>query len=232
MLVKKALLAAIVLALQMAFAQAAEVVRAVGNTQITFPIQEGYCLAEESNPRDGIFINNMATLLRNAKNRLIVLMLDCARRTTLRNGVGGDILDYTSFYIPEANEAPIMEGDQASLRKDLCADMRKQGDATLAPVKDYVANAAKELNTTIAINSTKVIGVVGEDDHGCYLAILVGVRFAENKQLLRSVLITSTVVRGKLMFSGNYHEYKGPETTEQSLQEARALAEAFDAVNP
>jgi hypothetical protein len=232
MIVRKVFLASITFALQIGLAHAEQVVRQVGGTEITFPIQKGYCLAEESNPRDAIFVNNMATLLRNAKNKLILAMLDCARRTAVRNGAGGDILDYSTFYIPMANEAPIMEGDKPSLRKNLCVDMRKQGDATLAPVKDYVANAAKELNTTIAINSTKVIGVVGEDEHGCYLAILVGVRLADNHNLLRSVLITSTVVHGKMIFSGNYHIYKGPETTERSLQEAKALAKAFDAANP
>jgi hypothetical protein len=47
-----------------------------------------------------------------------------------------------------------------------------------------------------------------------------------------SALIIATVVRGKLIFSAIYHEYKGPETTQQSLEQAKALAAVFDARNP
>jgi hypothetical protein len=109
--------------------------------------------------------------------------------------------------------------------------MRKDRDATLAPLKDKMADAAKELNANIAVNSTKMIGVIGEDQHACYTALLVGIR-GDNENVLMSVLFFTTVVRAKLIFSAIYHEYKGPETTQRSLQEAKSLAAVFDARNP
>jgi hypothetical protein len=214
------------------FVDAAEVTRPVGGVQVNFPILNGHCLTEDSNRRDAIFINRMATLLRNAKNRLIVLSMDCGRQRTWRDGDEGNIYDYSSYYIPVVHETQTLKGNKAALRKSLCDSMRKQGDATLAPVKDMVANAAEELNSNVAVNSTKMIGVVGEDQHACYSALLIGVRTADNENILMSAFITATVVRGKPIFSAIYHEYKGPETTQRSLEEAKSLAAVFDARNP
>ena len=214
------------------FVDAAEVTRPVGGVQVNFPILNGHCLTEGSNPRDAIFINRMATLLRNANNRLIVLSMDCRRQGTWRDGDDGNIYDYSSYYIPMVHETPTLKGNKAALRKGLCNSMRKAGDATLAPIKDIVANAAEELNTNVAINSTKMIGVVGQDQHACYSALLVGIRTADNESILMSALIIATIVRGKPIFSAIYHEYKGPETTQRSLEEAKSLAAVFDARNP
>jgi hypothetical protein len=225
-------LATIVLVGLVTAADAVEVTSPVGGIKVNFPILNGFCLTEDSNPRDAIFINHMATLLKSSKNRLIVLSMDCSRLRTWRDGDDGNVYDYSSYYIPMVHEAPTLKGDKAALRKGLCKGMRKQGDATLLPVKDMVADAAKELNTNVAINSTKTIGVVGEDRHACYSALLVGVRTPDNENILMSALIIATVIRGKPIFSAIYHEYKGPETTQRSLEEAKSLAAVFDARNP
>jgi len=214
-----------------AFSHAAEVTRPVGGVQVNFPIPNGYCLAEDSNARDAVFINRMATLLRNAKSRLIVLSMDCDRQRTWRDGDEGNIYDYSSYYIPEKHLTPTLKGNKAAIRKALCNDMRKQGDAKLGPIKDIVAKAEKELNDNITVSSTKMIGVVGEDQHACYSALLVGVR-TDTDNILMSAFIIATVVRGKPIFSTIYHEYKGPETTQRSLEEAKSLAADFDAKNP
>lgn len=227
----RALAVTIALVAHVALARAEETVRIVGSTPLTFAVPRGHCLLEETNARDAIFIRNISTLLRNANNKLILVTIECGRRAAWRDGKG-PIYDYATYYLPDNVENQVYDGETQALRKSLCDDMRKQGDATLAPVKDMVANAAKELNSKVAVNSTKLIGVVGEDQHGCYVALLVGVHGNDGRNFLMSTLVTSTVVRGKAIFLGNYHEYKGPETTERSLREAKATAAAFDARNP
>jgi hypothetical protein len=224
--------AMVAFALQLGCAHAAEIARSVGATQLKFPIPLGQCLAEESNARDDLFIRRLDTLLRNSGNTLYVVAIECSRQETWRKGVDGNVVDYSTYYVPNQSVNPVMEGDKSALRKELCGDMRKQGDATLAPAKDMVAKSAKELNTNMALNSTKFIGVVAEDAHACYLALLVGVRGADERNLLLLVLISSTVVRGKPIFSAIYHQYHGPETTERGLQEAKGLMAQLDESNP
>ena len=161
-----------------------------------------------------------------------MVAIECSRQETWRKAVDGNVVDYSTYCVPNQSVNSVMEGEKSVLRKELCDDMRKQGDATLAPAKDMVAKSAKELNTNMALNSTKFIGVVGEDAHACYLALVVGVRGSDGKNLLLLVLISSTVVRGKPIFSAIYHQYHGPETTERGLQEAKGLMAQLDESNP
>ena len=195
-------LATIVLVGSVAFTHAAEVTRPVGGVKVNFPILNGYCLAEDNNARDALFIKRMATLLGSSKNRLIVLSMDCGRQLTWRNGVEGDIYDYSSYYIPEKHFTPTLKGDKAAFRKALCNDMRKQGDATLAPNKDMVAKAEKELNeNNLAASSTKMIGVVGEDQHACYSALLVGLRTATDNILMSALSSVRTGLQARALSS-------------------------------
>src|SRR5262245_66548682 len=79
MLMRTAGLATTMLVGMVTFAHAGEVTRQVGGVQVNFPLLNGHCLTEESNPRDAIFINRMATILRNANNSLIMLYIVCVR---------------------------------------------------------------------------------------------------------------------------------------------------------
>lgn len=223
---------AILLIGQTAFAQAENASRKVGDADFNFAVPNGFCVAEEKNPRDAIFINVVRTLLKGANNTLIVLTVNCERLKTWRAGENGNILRYAMYYLPTNLETTTLPGETKQLRDDLCKDMRKQGDATLSGVKDIVANAAKELNANIAVNSTKYIGVVDEDDHGCYAALLVGVKGGDGKNILMSSVVTSTVVHGKPLFLAVYDEYKGPETTQEDVGRSKVVLADFDKANP
>ncbi|MGO8953371.1 MAG: hypothetical protein ACLPWS_16920 [Rhodomicrobium sp.] len=228
---RKVLAVLFALALQAVSASADSVTRTVGSESFDFVVPKGQCVLEESNPYDAKFINVVRTLFKGAKNTLIVATAECGRRATLRNGVTGNVLDYAAYYTPDSNVNSTVEGKTQSLRKSLCADMRKQSDATLENVTDIVAKKAKELRAKIAITSTSYIGVLDEDEHGCYAGLLIGVKGA-NKVILMSVIVTSTLSHAKPLFLAIYHEYNGPSTTTAGVQAAKATLAEFDKKNP
>jgi hypothetical protein len=232
MQIRKILVVAAALALQTLLVQAENVTRKVGDTEFNFAVPREFCVLEESNARDAIFINVVRTLLRGASNKLILLTVNCKRLKTWREGVAGNILRYAMYYIPDNLENSTLPGDNKKLRNELCQDMRKQGDATLAGVKDIVANAARELNANIAVNSTKYVGVVDEDDNGCYAALLIGVKGGDGKNILMSSIVTSTVIHGKPLFFAMYNQYDGPDTAKEDVDRSRIVAADFDRSNP
>jgi tetratricopeptide (TPR) repeat protein len=231
-LLGRVLLVSSALALQVVLARADSVVRSVGGTSIDFVAPNGFCIMEDDHPRDILFINTVSRLFEGADNKLILLTVACERRKTWRSGVAGSIVNYAAYYLPNNEEYSWHDAERQSLRKELCDDMRKQSDATLSNVPNIVADAAKDLKSKIAATSTKYIGVVDEDEHGCYTALLVGVKGDDGKDLLMFSLVTSTVIRGKILFSAIYHEYEGPDTTRRTLEEAKITSGAFDARNP
>ncbi len=220
------------LVLQAFFANAESVKRTVGSASFNFELPRGQCLLQDNNSSDARFIHTVRTLFAGAKNTLIVATMECGRLARLRNGETGNVLDYAAYYTPDNFVDTTVDGETQSLRKGLCADMRKQGDATLAGVKDIVAEKAKELKAKIAVTSTSYIGVVDEDEHGCYAALLVGVKGADNKPLLMSSIVTSTVLHAKPLFLAIYNEYKGPETTSSGVVRAKQTLAGLDQKNP
>jgi hypothetical protein len=205
--------------------------RMVGSQRFDFVLPQGQCLLVDNNPHDAKFIHTVGTLFKGAQNTLIIATMECGLRAKLRRGESGNILDYAAYYTPDTYVEGTVPGDQAEARKSLCVDMRAQGDATLDGVKDIVAKAAKELRSNMAVSTTKYIGVMDEDEHGCYAALLVGVRGAGDKPILMSSVVTSTVSRSKPLFLAIYSEYKGPETTNAGVRAAQATLEEFDQKN-
>lgn len=231
MRVHNILLLSVALALQSFCAQAENASRNVGSSAYNFAIPAQFCVLSESNSRDLQFINVVKRLLEGANNKLILVTVDCARLKAYREGDNGNITRYAIYYIPTSLENSALPGEMQTLRQQLCQDMRKQGDATLSGVKDIVAKAAKDLNANIGINSTKYIGVVDEDSHGCYAALLIGVKGA-NGNLLMSSIVTSTVIHSKPLFFAMYNEYSGPETTQEDVNRSKVVAADFDQANP
>ena len=74
-------------------------------------------------------------------------------------------------------------------------------------------------------------GVIDEDEHGCYAALLVGVKGGDGNNILMSSVVTSTVLRSKPIFLAIYKEYIGPETTQASVQTAKDTLAEFDRYN-
>jgi hypothetical protein len=232
MQIRKYLLSAAMLLTLPALANAETATRTVGGASFNFAVPAQFCVLSENNPRDLQFINVVKRLLQGAKNKLILLTVECERLRTFRAGENGNILRYSMYYIPDNFESSTLPGDVPALRKELCIDMRKQGDATLSGVKDIVAQAAKDLNANIAVSSTKYIGVIDEDSHGCYAALLVGVKGADGKNILMSSIVTSTVVHSKPLFFAMYNEYRGPETTQEDVGRSKVMAADLDQANP
>ncbi|HZV22060.1 MAG TPA: hypothetical protein VE986_11010 [Hyphomicrobiales bacterium] len=232
MRIHKSLLLAAALILPAAPALAETASRVVGSDSFNFAVPTQFCVLSDSNPRDLQFINVVRRLLQGANNKLILVMVDCQRLKTYRAGDNGNIVRYAIYYTPDPYESGTLQGDNQALRKELCQDMRKQGDATLSGVKEIVAEAAKDLKANIAVNSTKYIGVIDEDSHGCYAALLIGVRGSDGKNLLMSSIVTSTVIHSKPLFFAMYNQYAGPETTQEDVARSKVVAANFDQANP
>jgi hypothetical protein len=213
-------------------ASAESVTRTIGGKSFDFALPGGQCLLEEGNPYDANFVHTISTLLKGARNTLIAAAMECERRAGLRKGELGHVYDYAAYYTPDIYADKAFPGETQNIRKQICVQLRKQGDASLASVKDIVAAQAKELQADIAVTSTRYIGVLAEDGHGCYAALLVGVKGADNKTILMSSIVTGTAVHSQPLFLAIYSEYKGPETTSAGVEAAKATMAELDRINP
>jgi hypothetical protein len=122
-------------------------------------------------------------------------------------------------------------GDKRSLRKGLCEDMRKQGESTIDQAKEIIAQKAKEMSANISVSGTNYVGVVDEDNNGCYVALVVGIKDAAGKNTLVSCLITGTVIHEKPVFFAMYDPYVSPDTTEDEVKRSKVIGADLDKAN-
>lgn len=223
---------ALATALLGASAHADSVTRSVGGVQVDFALPKGHCALEDSNSQDAKFIKIASTLFKDASKTLIAATAKCDGHVKLRGGDASKLREYAAYYVPDAWLDSTLNGEKAHLRKELCNAMRKQGQVMPADVKDSVAKAAKDLSANIGAASTKLIGVLDEDDHGCYLGLLIGAKGADGKVALVSSVVTSTVLHSKGLFLAYYNDYAGPETMQAGVRASKAAAAELDQKNP
>lgn len=226
------LLLPLVLAAQVAIAHADSAVRTIGGVNLDLPVPKGYCIADQNNFADAQFIALLSSFLQAGQSRLVMVAVECNSLQKWRAGQIAHIADYATYYVPIASENMPIPGAQGTVRKMFCTEMRKQGSTAADGVKDIIAKKAQEMGQNFGISSTNFIGVMDEDAHGCYGAMLVGVRDQTGTNVIMSAIMNATVVRSKLVFFAFYAEYKGPETTTTGVQTAKTVAVELDAKNP
>lgn len=230
-LLARILLLPLALATQLSYANAESGTFPIGGVNLTLVAPKGFCMADQSNMADAQFTNLLADLLQRAQNRLIATTIQCDVLQKFRARAVDKVTDYASYYTPFQVEGQSFPGDPTPIRKAICDQMRQQGSASLDGVKDIVAKKAAEMGQNVGVSSTNYIGVLDEDTNGCYAALLVGVRDAKGKNTVMSSIVTSTIVRGKMVFFAYYAEYTGPDTTVASLKAAKEATAELIAAN-
>ncbi len=226
-------LAALVAALFLpAFAHAEPAAQDARDSGFKYVPPEGHCLLEETNPHDAIGVKFFTTMARSLNGTLIAASVECGLRAIIRKGEGPALTDYAIFYIVQSGNSP-PSADTQSERRAFCAAIRRAaGSVDSNFVKDFANAKAKDMRVDLTITGTKMIGVMGEDDHGCYSVMLAGLKEPDGKAVIMSAVMASTVAHRKRLVLALYRQYNGPETTLASIAQAKAALAAFDKVNP
>jgi hypothetical protein len=203
---------------------------AVNGRNFRFPVPVGFCTLNPNNSNEAAFAKQITTLMGNAGNTVAEIAADCQELIKFRSG-SANLWNFMIYYYPSATEKQILEGDPQPHRHALCDDMRNQTDATVSDVPDIVAKTARELKMNSATDAPKYLGVLAEDSHGCYSALLQNVRKGNETHQVQSNIL-ATVVHGKTFYLTMASQYKSAAESEKSLVFEKAIAADFDANNP
>lgn len=212
-------------------AGAATQVRPVNDKNVELIVPDGFCIPDPQNSADANFVKGLANLMKNAGSVLVQTFLSCEDQKRRRASAAVNIYDYIAYYYLSAGAREVLDGDRAARRKTLCDQTRSQ-NLDVKEVQQSVAKSAEELRRNIAINNIKDLGVLAEDEHGCYLGLLVGVNAGKNNTYLVHVIVVSTILQGKALFFGLYSKYEDEAGAARSLRRAQSIATELDSKNP
>jgi hypothetical protein len=193
---------------------------------------DGFCALDLSNSADSDFFNTLSRLLENSGNRLMQAVVNCDQLRERRRSRGSTrIYDYLVYYYVISTENQVLDGDRQARRKAVCDDLRQQGDASVADAPKIVERTAVELKKNMAVGNVKVIGVLAEDTHGCFLGLLANY-VDKGGSFLMNITLSGTVIRSKQVYFSLYSKYVSSEISKTSLGLAQTTAAAFDSKNP
>jgi hypothetical protein len=192
----------------------------------TLPTPAGFCSPDQKNSYDASFTETKSTLFANSGDTVVKLAAAC---NELRQR---DFpYDFIAYYHVTAGANFDVEGTRESARKTLCDQMRTEAAKGLKDVPDIVNRTAKELNRDITVGKVENLGVLAEDAHGCYSALLVGTKNSQGPYTA-VVVVLATVAHARWFFASLNSKYDGPGRTQALLAQLRGIAAELDSKNP
>jgi hypothetical protein len=187
------------------------------------PTPAGFCVPDS----DNAFAKRITALLKNSGNVAVKIAADCKQLQANKT-----IYDYIAYYYPTQTEAEVLDGDIQARRKAICDELRAEQQGELSGVKESIARAAKELKQNLArSDSTKYLGVLADDAHGCYAGILSSINTGSD-HFLMNVNVLTTVIHGRRFFVALYSKHVDAAQSEKMLLREETLAAELDAKNP
>ncbi len=224
--VVRAAVAIVVVLASMPLADAATVSVTVGGRPITLVIDPDQCELDRNDPSDSRVYDLVERGLAG-QNQLLMAAADCLQIPPWRSGTRPTLDDFTQVQVNLALRERELGGREAATSREICTELRKQGDAIVnGPEVTATRNRFNKLTDTVQLNATTFIGVVHEDDKACYAALVQKVRTEQGRDKLILSVFAHVVVRGRLLYIYRFTE---GDNFEQLVRVTELLQRSVDA---
>ena len=178
----------------------------VGGKPINLVIDPDQCLLDRNNPSD-VRVWQLVERAIAGQNELLLAAADCKQIGPWRAGARPTLDDFTQVQVNLSLKDQDFTGQEASLPRGICAQLRSQGDsiASGTQIKEMRDRFNKSTDN-VRLNETTFIGVVHEDDQGCYASLVQRVQTDQGKDKLILSVFAHVVVKGRLLYIYRYTE--------------------------
>jgi hypothetical protein len=204
----------------------------MGETTFNLFVPQGYCEPNRSSSGERVFADYIDKAMENAKSRVMRSIARCAELQARRANSSANIFDYIVYYFPQSMENTTLQGDRQANRKDECDDLRHQTDDAVKDVPDIVEKTAREMKIKTSVKSIQYLGVLDEDSHGCYAALLSRNADSKGTVYVMYVIVARTVIHGKDVWTAVYSQYGSGAANTATLQLAKTTTAQLDQKNP
>jgi hypothetical protein len=215
--------AALVLAVIVSGASGLEAMLGDAFVKLTPPA--GFC---ELTPRyefDARAASVFEALLSSAGIKLLGMSADCNQLTEARDGKRRQVDDFSDYQVDKLDIKTPTPFTVASK----CSTLRITSKSPVGT--DVDARLASTIEK-IKVNEAGPIGVIAEDDYGCYTATIIKAGTESGAQKVLVLLEAATVVRTKAIVVRRYAVYQNSNTVKAVLSKLKTDVAAFVAANP
>lgn len=204
----------------------------MGQASFDLVVPQGYCLPERASSGERVFADYINKAMDNAGSKVMRIVASCAALKARRANSSANVFDYMVYYFPKSVENTTVSGDRAASRKAECDDLRRQTDEAIKDVPEISERTAREMKLKGSVKSIQYLGVLDEDPHGCYAALLSRNVDANGSVYVVYVIVVRTVIHAKDLWVGVYSQYGSGAANTRTLQLAKYTAAQLDQKNP
>lgn len=204
----------------------------IGQTSFNLVVPQGYCEPTRSSSGERVFADYINKAMENAGSKVMRIIASCAELQERRANSSADIFDYMVYYFPRSVEDVTLDGNRTDNRKAECDDLRGQTDEAIKDVPDIVERTARDMKVKTAVKSIQYLGVLDEDPHGCYAALLSRNVDSKGNIHVVYVIVVRTVIHAKDFWIGVYSQYGSGAANTATLELAKRTAAQLDQKNP
>jgi hypothetical protein len=212
--------------------RAQELTGKMGQASFNLVMPRGYCLPERASSGERVFVDYINKAMGNAGSKVMRIVASCAALKARRANASTNVFDYMVYYFPKSVENTTLSGDRAANRKAECDDLRRQTDEAIKDVPEISERTAREMKLQGSVKTIQYLGVLDEDAHGCYAALLSRNVDADSHVYVVYVIVVRTVIHGKDLWAGVYSQYGSGAANLRTLELAKSTAAELDQKNP
>jgi hypothetical protein len=204
----------------------------IGQTSLNLVEPQGYCEPDRSSSGERLFADYITKAMANAKSTVMQIIASCTALQARRANPSSSIFNYIVYYFPDSVEDTVFNGDRQANRKTNCEDLRRQSNDSVKDVPEISERTAREMKVKGSVKNIQYLGVLDEDSHGCYAALLSRNVNGKGDVYVMYVIVVRTVIHGKDLWVGVYSQYGSGAANTGTLKLAKTTAAALDQRNP
>lgn len=199
-------------------------VASVGGRNVQLVMPEKHCALDRANASDARVIALVERLLAG-QNVLHLSTTDCDALRKWR-GTTKTLSEYTQVQSLIALKDQDFQGKEKSIIQQICAIATQQGGALTAQVEKDMQQRIEAGKEKIKLEAAHFLGVLGEDDHGCYVAMLIRGTTETGAPKAQLCIFANVVLQGKLFYLYRYSDSVDTKTVQRLFEDRKAAAKA------
>ncbi|MEZ5925120.1 MAG: caspase family protein [Hyphomicrobiaceae bacterium] len=201
----------------------------IGRTQVSLILPDGHCQLDPGEPADARIMSSIRGAIAGT-NELVASFAECNELKGWRAGIYPTLNHFGQYMTLLQTLNQEIDVPSSIMIPEVCKEMRAASPAENQAIISKAGNRLEVIMDGIKINEQKLLGVIDEDDYGCYAAIFQRMQAEVGGEKEVAGVFTTTFVKGKFIYINLYAPF-GDGIVDKLLAEQKALTKRFVEAN-
>jgi len=171
----------------------------VGGRTVKLIVAEGQCVLDGTEQADRSILDVVTRALAG-QNELLLHTAECANLAEVRRGATAYLDNFAQAQVLIQLKTRDFRGEEGRVVEQVCRYLRTLGEELQKKVGPDIERRIADLALGIGVNEQRQLGVLDQDEHGCYTGTLMGLSTPSGETRLLLGVYAVTVLNGRIVY--------------------------------